>query len=263
MYPFFQIFWVQIYTFGIALVLCFFLFIWSLKHLSGKFWYNFLFFQSNIVWYFLSVFIFSRLFFVISRWNDMKFIKDPFEFFIMSNYNFSLFWAVFWFFLVLFLNVKLEKSSINKYIDGVVLSCFFILPLWYIGSLLWWQVYGRETLMGIEILYSHPYTLVPYQVPVFPLPIVYSIITFLLFCGLYILSMFIHIRWYIWYIWLLVFWSLVLILEFFSWKFDIVSSLLPFNLNQIFALILVIVAWYNLLNIYRDKLLSSNKDIIV
>ncbi len=264
MYPFFgfEIFGlsIEIYTFGITIACCFFLFLWILRRVSQRFGYDFSFFLSNIVWYVLSVFIFSRLFFVISRWSDMKFIKDPFEFFIMSNYNFSLFWALFGFFLITLINTKLEKTHISKYIDGIVLSFFFVLWVWYIGALLWGQVYGRETTFGIEILYGHPFSLVPYQVPIFPLPIVYAICSFLIFCGLYIMSLFIHIRWLLGYLGLLIFSALTLILESFSGKYDIVSSQLPFNMNQLFALILAAVSLYQLYKIYVSD--NSSSEIV-
>jgi prolipoprotein diacylglyceryltransferase len=62
-----------------------------LKKLSTKYSYDVSIFVNNILWYFLSVFFFSRLFYVISKWNDLKYINNPAEFFIMSDYNFSLF----------------------------------------------------------------------------------------------------------------------------------------------------------------------------
>lgn len=187
----------------------------------------------------------------------MKFIKDPFEFFVMSNYNFSLFWAIFGFFLVLFINTRLEKTSISKYIDGVVLSLFLVLFVGFIGALLGGQVYGRETTLWIEILYTHPFTLVPYQVPIFPLPIVYAICSFLLFSGLYIVSMFVHIRAFVWYLGLLIFSALVLILEFFSGKYDILSSVMSFNLNQFSALIIAVICAFQLYKIYSGEGLSK------
>lgn len=250
MFPFFQIFGIEIYTFGITLTICFFAFLYGIKYLSQRFGYNPGFFFNNIIWYFLSVFIFSRLFFVISRWDDLKFIKDPFEFFIMSNYNFSLFWAIFGFLLVAFINIKIEKSSMRKYIDGLTLSFLFVLFLGFVWALLGGQVYGRETTFGIEILYSHPFTLVPYQVPIFPLPIVYAITSFLLFSVLYILSALIHIRGLIGYLGLLVFSATVLILESFSGRFDILSAYVFFNLNQVYALVVAGWAMYELWKLY-------------
>ncbi len=246
--------------FGITLTICFFVFMYGLKYLSKRFWYNFSFFLNNIIWYFLSVFIFSRLSFVISRWDDMKFIENPFEFFIMSNYNFSLFWAIFGFFIVLWINTRLEKSSITKYIDGIMLSFLLTLSIGFAGSLLGWQVYGKETTFGIEILYTHPFTPVPYQVPIFPLSIAYSICSFTLFSVLYILSTTIHIRGFIGYLGLLIFGAFTLILESFSGKYDILSSYVSFNLNQVFSLIVITIAIAQLYKIYKTD--ASTRDII-
>jgi len=95
-------------------------------------------------------------FFIMSDYNfsnDMKFIENPFEFFIMSDY----------------------KTGIRKYIDGIVLSSLLALIVGYIWAFLGWQVYGRDTTFGIEVLYTHAFTPVPYEVAIFPLWIIYSV----------------------------------------------------------------------------------------
>jgi len=166
----------------------------------------------------------------------MKFIKDPFQFFIMSDFNFSLFWAIFWFLLVLTVLVRIEKSSITRYIDGVVLSFLFILVFWYIGAFFGWQVYGRETMMSIDILYSNPYTPVPYQVPVFPLPIIYTFLSFIIFF----------------------FAAMIIIFESFSGKQDILSVVSVFNLPQVYACMVIVWAWYNFSQIFIWKDTSWN-----
>ncbi len=253
MFPFFEIFpGTFLYTFWLALTSCFFLFLWNLKRLAKRFGYSFSFFTQNIVWFFISTFFFSRAFYVIWKWHDMKFIKDLFQFFIMSEFNFSLFGAMFGFWLVLVILTRLEKSSVSRYIDGVVLSFLFILIVWYIWALFGGQVYGRETLLGIEISYTNAFTPVPYQVPVFPLPIVYTFFSFIIFSTMYILSLFIHIRGYIGYIGLILFWAMILIFESFSWKQDILSVSSIFNLPQVFALILIIWSWYQFSQIFSD-----------
>lgn len=168
------------------------------------------------------------------------------EFFIMSDYNFSLYWALFWFFLVLYINVKLRKEKIDKYIDGLVLSFLFITYIWFIWAFLWGQVYWNETNLWIEVLYTHPFTPIPYQSPIFPLPIAYSIATFILFSSLYIISIFIKIRWFIGYMWLLIFWVITLILEFFTGRFDIFKVMLDINMTQILSLFLIIFSFYRL-----------------
>jgi len=256
MYPFFEIFWLRIYTFWFTIIPIFFLFYRMLKKLSKRFNYDFDLFRSNILIFFFSTFIFSRLFYIISQWNDMKFIKKMFEFFIMSDYNFSLYWAIFWFFLVLIVYLKFRKESILKYIDWIVLAFTFVLFIWYIWAFLWWQVYWMPTNFWIEIQYANSNSLVPFTVPIFPLPIIYSIFSFLLFSSLYILKMYVKTKWFIWYLWLGIFASLSLILEFFSWKSDIISTNFFLNFNQICAIILLCFVWkilYNMLKIATSE----------
>lgn len=252
MFPFFDLFWwVVVYTFGLTITICFFLYLWMLKKLSNRFGINSSFFFNRLLWYFLSVIFFSRLFYVISRWNDFKFIKDPFEFFIMSDYNFSLFWAIFGFIVVLILQIRMHHLKSGKYIDASVLSFLFILILGYLWAFLWGQVYWRETFYWIEILYTNAFSPVPYEVPIFPLWLVYSFVFFILFSFLYILSMFISIRWLVGYIWLIIFSSLIIILETFSWKYDIFKVMFNYNFSQIAALVLLVWSWYWLYKLYK------------
>lgn len=258
MFPLFEpISWFIIYTFWLTIAICFFLFLWMLKKLSTRFWYNYMFFKKYTLWYFLTVFFFSRLFFVIWKRNDLKYIKNPFEFFIMSDYNFSLTWALVWFFAVLTTTIIIKKERLNNYIDWLTISLLFVLFIGFIWAFLWWQVYGRETLFGIEILYTHPFTPVPFQVPVFPLPIVYSILIFILFSLSYIASMYIHIKWFIWYVWLIIFWSIILIFDFFSWKYDIFKDYIWINISQTFSVLLIIFCAYRLFLIFKS---NENKE---
>lgn len=260
LYPFFELFTgFFVYTFGITLTVCFFAFLWILRKLSKRFGYSFTFFTQNVLWFFLSVFIFSRIFYVIGKWYDMKYIKNPTEFFLMNEYSFSLFGAIFWFFLVLKILTRLEKSSMTRYIDGVVLSFLFVLVIWYIGALFWGQVYGKPSDFWIEISYTNSYTQVEYQVPVFPLPIVYALFSFFIFSGLYILSLFIHIKGFIGYIGLILFSAMILVFDGFSGKQDILSVVSPFNLPQVFALILILESAYELFKLTsKDK---QNKEL--
>jgi len=254
LFPFFEpIPWIQIYSFGLVLTVCFFLFLWMLIKLSKKFNYKSSFFTDNIFWYFMSVFIFSRLFYVIWKWNDLKYIRNPIDFFIMNNYNFSLFWAIVWFFIVFFIFIKIKKEKAVEYIDWIVLSFVFILFVGFVWAFLWWQVYGRETSIGIEVIYNHPFTSVPFQVPIFPLAIVYSIIYFILFSILYIVWIFVKVKWFIWYIGLIAFASILLIFEFFSWKYDILRNSTLINLTQLYSIILIIICVYKLFQIIRIK----------
>jgi len=259
MFPFFEpIPGLVIYSFGLTLTICFFMFVWMLKKLCLRYSSNFNFFSKNIVWYFISVFIFSRLFYVISRWSDMKYINNPFDFFITSDYNFSLVWAIIWFFIVFLINLKIEKKKIIKFIDPLVLSFLFILFIWYIWAFLWGQVYWRETYIWIEILYNNAYSPVPFQVPIFPLPIIYSILFFILFSSLYIISMFVKIRGLIGYLWLIIFSSILLIFEFFSWKYDMFKNLFWINMVQLFAIFCIIFISYHLYILVKNpKILNK------
>lgn len=227
--------------------------------MSIRYGYDFVIFQKNILWFFLWTFFFSRLFYVIWKWHDLKYIKNPFEFFIMSDYNFSLAWAIFWFLFVLLLLIKTRKDKLNNFIDWLSISLIFILSIWFIWALLWWQVYWRETFYWIEILYNHPFTPVPFQVPVFPLAIVYSIFFFILFSVLYISSMYIHIKALVWYIWLIVMSSIILIFDFFSWKYDIFKDFIGINLTQTSTIIFIIFCFYRLYLIMSEE----NKEQII
>ena len=253
MFPFFEIFWINIYSFWLALTISFFLFLWMLKKLCHRFGINETFFLNRLIWYFVSIFFFSRLFYIISQWWDFKYIKNPIEFFIMSDYNFSLMWAIFGFFLVFFILLRLRKEKLDHFISWIVLSFFFVLPIWFIWALLWGQVYWIETNYWIEISYTHPFSPVPYQVPIFPLPIVYAILSFIIFSILYMLSQNEKNRVILAYLWLMIFSTMVFFLEFLSWKFWIFNDLIWINLNQISAIWIFVFCIYRLFKIYKAK----------
>lgn len=83
---------VPIFTFGLALSISFLLFFRMLYKLSAKFGINTNFFLGNALWFFLSIFFFSRFFYIIAEWRDFKFIFEEgiFRFLFMSDFNFSL-----------------------------------------------------------------------------------------------------------------------------------------------------------------------------
>jgi len=231
-----------------------------LKKLSKRYNIDINIFTNNILWYFFWVFIFSRLFYIIGKWNDIKYIENPVDFFIMNDYNFSLVWAVVWFLIIFLIHIRTRKETINKYIDPLVITFMFVLIIWFIWAFLGWQVYGRNTTIGIEILYTHSFTPVPYQVPVFPLPLIYTGLYFILFCVLYIWSMYVHIKWLIWYFWLIIFSCILLIFEFFSWKTDILYNLTNINITQFFSILLIFTCIYRLYFIMKE---NEGKDITI
>ncbi|MDD5212845.1 MAG: prolipoprotein diacylglyceryl transferase [Candidatus Gracilibacteria bacterium] len=252
MFPFFELFGINIYSFGLALTMSFFLFLWMLKKLCHRFGINETFFLNRLIWYFLSVFFFSRLFYIISQWSDFKFIKNPIEFFIMSDYNFSLVGAMFGFLVMLFTTLKIYNLKSGKYIDASVLAFLFVAIFAYIGAFMGGQVYGKDTSFGIEMLYTNPFSPVPYEVPIFPLALFYSFFSLLLFSGFYILALFVKIRGLIGYLAIFVFSSLLLILEVFSGKIDFFKTYIGINFTQFVAIFFIIFAGYQLYTIYKS-----------
>ncbi len=260
MYPFIDIYWYRIYIFGIVLLLSFFIFFYILKKLRDRHSFDVRIFTNNSLWYFLSIFFFSRLFYVISRWHDLKYIEDFGQFFITTDYDFSLFWAMFWFLLVFFINIRLRREKLVKYIDSIVLAFLLAVSIWYIWALFWWQVYGSSTNIWIEISYNSPFSPIS-STPVFPLALVYSLIFFIEFAVLYILSMYIKIKGFIWYIWLLIFWLTILVFENFSGKHDIFNSLVFLNMNQILSIFLMVFSFYRLYSL--SKISSKDTSVII
>ena len=216
-----------------------------LKKLTSKYSFDMAIFMNNILWYFISVFVFSRLFYVISKWSDLKYIENASEFFVATDYDFSLFWAIFWFFIVFFINLKLRREKLVKYIDWIVLSFLLVLSIGFIWALFWGQVYWISTNLWIEIVYNSPFAPIA-STPVFPLAIVYFILFFIEFAVLYILSMYIKVKWFIGHIWLIVFWLIILIFENFSGKHDVFNNLLFLNMNQFMAIWIMIFSFYRL-----------------
>ncbi len=178
-------------------------------------------------------------------------MKDPVEFFFMNDYNFSLIWAFFWFFLVLYISVILHNLRSGKYVDVSVLSFLFASIIWYFWAFLGGQVYGKETNYGIEVLYSNAFSPIPYEVPVFPLAIIYCLVFFVLFSVLYMLAMFVSVRGIIGYTGLILIGAIFIVLENFSGKYDFFKTELWINFNQIGAIAFIIVGIYGLYRIYK------------
>ncbi len=258
MNPYFEIFWYPVYIFGLSIVVCFFLFLWMLKKLSVRFSFEYHFFTNSILWYFLSVFIFSRLFYVISMWKDMKHIENVSSFFIMTDYNFSLFWAIFGFCMILLLNTKLLKKSIHKYIDGFVLALLFTVIFWFIGLFLSWWGYWESTSSWFWIPYfSNSLSTTPTG-KFLPIALIYSGISFILFSVLYILSMYVKIRGLIWYIWLWAFSACILIFEYFSAKPDAFSVAYNVSFTQVWAIFFIWISFYGIYKVMNISGKSQN-----
>ncbi len=254
MYPNIEIFWVTIYTFGLALSISFILFFFMLYKLSLKFGINANFFLWNVLWFFLSMFIFSRLFYIIAEWRDFQFLwkQGILKFLFMSDYNFSLMWGVLGFMIVLIFQLKRFKISARKYIDAIVLAFLFASVIGFIGAFFGGQIYGRPTDSFMWIAATSDMSNTPYTSPMFPLAIVYSIVSFVLFFCLYIVRKLTKIEGLVGYIGITLFSLIMFGAEFYTGWTDIFKAHIYFNLNQIGALSLFFLGVYGLYKIYKE-----------
>jgi hypothetical protein len=76
-------------------------------------------------------------------------------------------------------------------------------------------------------------------VPVFPLAIIYAILSFILFSSLYMTAMFIKVRGIIGYVGIIIFSVFILIFEMFNGKFDYFRVEIGMNFTQICAILLI------------------------
>ena len=173
----------------------------------------------------------------------------------MTDYNFSLFWAIFWFCVILFLNTKLLKKSIHKYIDGFTLAFLFTIIFWYIGLFLSWAWYWESTTSWLGVPYISTSLSTTPTGSFLPIALIYSGLSFILFSVLYILSMYINVRGLLWYIWLGIFSAITLILEYYSAKPDVFSLTYNISFSQMWAIIFICISFYG---IYRVMNISWN-----
>lgn len=255
MYPQIEILGVTIYTFGLALSLSFILFFFMLYKLSEKFGINANFFLGNVLWFFLSMFIFSRFFYIIAEWRDFQFLwsRGVLKFFLMSDYNFSLMGGILGFMVVLLFQLKRFKISARKYIDAIVLAFLFASIVGFIGAFFGGQIYGRPTDSFMGIAATSDVSNTPYTSPMFPLALLYSFVSFFLFFCLYLIRKFTKIEGLVGYIGILLFAIVLFSAEFYSGGTDIFKAYIFFNLNQIGAVLLFILGVYGLYKIYKES----------
>jgi phosphatidylglycerol:prolipoprotein diacylglycerol transferase len=240
MYPQIEFFSITIYTFGLSLSIAFILFFYMLYKLSLKFGINANFFLGNTLWFFLSIFVFSRTFYVIADWQNIHFLLNQgiMKVLFMSDYNFSLMGGIFGFMVVLFFQLRRFKLSSRKYIDAIVLSFFFAAIVGFIGAFFGAQIYGKPTDSFIGIMNSSSIGNTPYTSPIFPLALLYSFASFFLFFCLYLVRKFTKIEGLVGYLGILFFSILLFVAEFYSGSTDIFRSYIFLGLNQIGAIVL-------------------------
>jgi phosphatidylglycerol:prolipoprotein diacylglycerol transferase len=186
------------------------------------------------------MFIFSRFFYIIAEWRDFQFLWNQgiLKFLLMSDYNFSLMGGILGFMIVLLFQLKKFKISARKYIDAIVLAFLFASIVGFIGAFFGGQIYGRPTdsFMGIAATNDNSNT--PYTSPMFPLALLYSSVSFILFFCLYLVRKFTKIEGLVGYIGVLLFSIILFSAEFYTGGTDIFKAYVFFDLNQIGSVLL-------------------------
>lgn len=257
MYPLINIGpWISIYTFGLCMIIAWGVFFTLLHYFSIRRGISKHIF-SSIIDFTLSIFFFGRIFYIFSDWRTEKFIfMDLFEtgdifgflkqFFITDNYSLSFAGGVIGFLIIFFWKTRQNKKDRLKYWDSVVPAFLIAASIGYIGTLLWGQIYGIVMNTFFSITYTNPDSIVPFQNPTFPLPIIYSILTLLIAFFLYRIDRKISIpEGFLGYMWMGLFAGVLFLGEFMNGASDLFSSRIYLNITQIIALGLIsyVIIW--------------------
>ncbi len=253
MYPTIEISRFVIYTFGTIMAFTWLLFIVLLHRFAWKKWFTKSIF-SSIIPFTLAIFLFWRLFYILSEWVDQKFIlMDLFNgniidflqlFFIPEEYFFSLFWWVFGFIVVFLWKTRNIKKDRLRYMDSITFAFLYAAILGYFWALLGGQVYGIPYHSFWSIIYDHKNTIIKDHVPLFPLAFFYMIGCT---CIAIVLRRITHKTplpdGFIWFLGVGSFSGLIFLWEFLSGsREDMFYDFIFLSLNQIGALIGVIVS---------------------
>ncbi len=218
----------------------------------------------SIIDFTISIFFFSRIFYIFADWRTEKFLFiDLFatgdilsflkQFFITDNYSLSFAGGVVGF-LVLFLYKTLSKArDRGKYWDSIVPAFLIAASIGYVGVLLGGQLYGIVMESMISIHYTNIDSIVPFQNPTFPLPIIYSISTLLIASFLYRLERRIALpEGFVWYMGMGIFAIVIFLWGFLDGASDLFSSRIYLNMTQILAVGLIGYALVWILSITRQ-----------
>ena len=141
---------------------------------------------TSIIDFTLSIFFFSRIFYILADWRTEKFLFiDLFQtgdilaflkqFFITDNYSLSFAGGVVGFLIVFFYKTASRPRERAKYWDCIIPAFLIAASIAYLGTLLGGQLYGKVMDTIISIHYTNIDSIVPFQNPTFPLPVIYSI----------------------------------------------------------------------------------------
>ena len=207
------------------------------------------------------MFLCARIFYVFTEWRNEQFIIRELLsgkigeflrlFFIPENYHFSLFGWIVWFFLIFFWSTRNIKRDRLRYFDALSFAFLYSSLLGYLAALLWGQIYGIPFDSFFSIIYTHKESIVWLRSAVFPLPLFYMIWVGAIIYGL--------IRFekkigelpdgFIGHLALGLFSGMIFLWEFLNGSDDMFQSLFYLNLNQIGAIIGIILS---LLWIFRN-----------
>ncbi len=254
--------WLSIYTFWLCIIIAWGVFFSLLHYFCIRRGISKHIFTS-IIEFTLSIFFFSRIFYILADWRTEKFIFiDLFEggnififlkeFFITDNYSLSFAGGVIGFFLIFLWKTRRNPKDRPKYWDSIIPAFLIAGSIGYIGALLGWQIYGIVLDTFFSITYTNTDSIVPFPNPTFPLPIVYSIFSFLIVYFLYRIETKIHLpEGFIWYMGMGIFSILLFLGEFLNGASDLFSSRAYINITQIIALILISYALLWILRIIK------------
>ena len=101
------------------------------------------------------------------------------QFFITDNYSLSFAGGVVGFFIVFLYKTWDKERERPKYWDSIIPAFLIAASIGYIGALLGGQIYGIVFDTWFSVHYTSPDSIVPFQNPTFPLPILYSLFALL------------------------------------------------------------------------------------
>ncbi len=188
MYPLFHITpFIEVHLFGIFLVFAWVIFFWLLHKYSTEHGLSKNIF-GDIMSYTLTIFLFWRIFYLLSDWRNEKYIFINLiewgwildfihRFFITENYDLSLAWCIIGFLVIFAWKIYNARVNIKKSIDIISRSFFWAAIVWYTGALLWGQIYGIPFDSIFSILYTNKNSIVPIGSARFPLPSMYIVLS--------------------------------------------------------------------------------------
>lgn len=180
-------------TFGVCLTISFGLFYWMLRRLGRKYRINTAFFSVNLLTFFLTTFLVSRLAHVLLFLGiptKSAFLTEyPFwSFFLTPDFFFSFGGAIVGF-LTVFLIIFADRESDDRddALDIVVISGLFATIVGYLGAFLGGQTYGVKStgIFSVDYLNSN---FILADFPRFPIALFYVFFVILIFSFCYIVK---------------------------------------------------------------------------